>query len=71
MSLLVTIDLFIEELEADLDEISGEIREETNFEDCNLDYLSDLYDDKEQHLNNLKEIRHLLISNNLVEENDD
>ena len=71
MSLLATIDLFIEELEADLEEISWDIKEETNFEDNSLDYLSDLYDDKEQHLQNLKEIRRLLISNNLVEENND
>ena len=71
MDLLFTLDLFIEELEADLEEISGEIREETNFEDNALDYLSELYDDKEQHLNNLKEVRRLLISNNLVEENND
>lgn len=71
MSLLATIDLFIEELEADLEEISWDIKEETNFEDNSLDYLSDLYDDKEQHLQNLKEIRRLLVSNNLVEENND
>lgn len=71
MDLLFTLDLFIEELEADLEEISGEIREETNFEDNALDYLSELYDDKEQHLQNLKEIRRLLVSNNLVEENND
>ncbi len=71
MTLLSTIDMFIEELEADLEEISGEIREETNFEDNALDYLSELYDDKEQHLQNLKEIRRLLVSNNLVEESND
>lgn len=63
--------MFVEELEADLEEISGEIREETNFEDNALDYLSELYDDKEQHLQNLKEIRRLLVSNNLVKENND
>ena len=71
MSLLATIDLFIEELEADLEEISGDIREETNFEDNSVDYLADIYDDKVQHLQNLKEIRRLLISNNLVEEKND
>ena len=69
MDLLFTIDLFIQELEADLEEISGEIREETNFEDNTVDYLFDLYDDKQHHLENLKEIRRLLVSNNLVEEN--
>jgi hypothetical protein len=71
MDLLSTLDMFIEELEADLEEISGEIREETNFEDNTVDYLSDLYDDKQHHLENLKEIRRLLVSNNLVEENND
>ena len=71
MTLLSTIDMFIEELEADLEEISWDIKEETNYEDNSLDYLSDIYDDKEQHLQNLKEIRHLLVSNNLVEENTD
>lgn len=69
MDLLSTIDLFIQELEADLEEISGEIREETNYEDNTVDYLSDRYDDKLHHLVNLKEIRRLLVSNNLVEEN--
>lgn len=68
MNLLSTIDMFIEELEADLEEISWQIKEETNYEDNSVDYLSDIYDDKEQHLNNLKEVRRLLISNNLVEE---
>ena len=71
MDLLFTLDMFVEELEADLEAISGEIREETNFEDNALDYLSELYDDKEQHLQNLKEIRRLLVSNNLVKENND
>ncbi len=73
MSFLKTLQYFIGELEADLEEISGEIREETNYdyEDNSIDYLSELYDDKEQHLKNLKEIRSLLIANNLVEENND
>ena len=62
---LRTIDFFIGELEADLESVSWEIREKTNYEDNSVDYLSDLYDDKEQHLKNLKEIRRLLVSNNL------
>lgn len=61
MDLFSTIDWFIRELEADLESISWEIREETNYEDCSLDYLTDDYDEKEHHLNNLKEIRTLLM----------
>ena len=60
MDLNSTIDWFIRELESDLESISWDIREETNYENNALDYLSELYDEKEQHLNNLKEIRGLL-----------
>lgn len=52
-----TLDYFIKGLEADLEEISWEIREETNFENNNLDYLSENYDAIEQRLEDLQKIK--------------
>jgi hypothetical protein len=60
MRLTDTIEYFIEETEAELEGISWEIREETNFENNTIEYLSSVYDETEQHLNNLKEIKSIL-----------
>lgn len=60
MRLTDTIEYFIEETEAELEGISWEIREETNFENNSIEYLSSVYDETEQHLNNLKEIKSIL-----------
>jgi hypothetical protein len=61
MTILDTIDWFIDELEGDLECLSWEIREETNFEDNNIDWLSEQYDEKEKHLNNLQEIKNIIM----------
>jgi hypothetical protein len=61
MTILDTIDWFIEELEGDLECLSWEIREETNFEDNSIDFLSEQYDEKEKHLNNLQEIKNIIM----------
>lgn len=57
MRLIDTLNHFINELEVDLESISWEIREETNYEDNCIDYLTEEYDEKEKHLNNLKQIK--------------
>jgi hypothetical protein len=51
-----TIQMFIEQLESEMEDLSWQIREETNFEDNSVDYLSDYYDQKKEHLDNLKSI---------------
>ena len=48
--------MFIEQLESEMEELSWEIREETNFEYNSVDDLSDYYDQKKEHLDNLKSI---------------
>ena len=63
MTLIDTLNHFINDLEADLESISWEIREETNFEDNCVDYLTEEYDEKELHLNNLKQIKTIIESN--------
>jgi hypothetical protein len=59
-----TLDFFIEELEGDLESISLEIGEETNFEDDvhrqMMEHLSEEWDEKNEHLQNLKQIKELL-----------
>jgi hypothetical protein len=52
--------MFIEELEGDLEDLSWQIREETNFSDNNIDFLSNECDEKAKHLENLKEIKSIL-----------
>jgi hypothetical protein len=61
MTILDTINWFIDELEGDLECLSWEIREETNFEDNSIDWLSEQYDEKEKHLNNLQEIKNIIM----------
>lgn len=60
MTLTETVNYFIEELEGDLEDIAWQIQEETNFEDNNLDFLSEQYEYRVEHLNNLKEIKSIL-----------
>lgn len=63
MTLIGTLNHFINDLEADLETISWEIREETNYEDNCIDYLTEEYDEKEKHLNNLKQIKTIIEAN--------
>ena len=60
-NLIDTIDYFIREQEAELESISWEIREETNYEDNLVDRLSEDYDFHKEHLENLKTIRDLIL----------
>ncbi len=47
-------------MEGDLEDLGWQIREETNYEDCSLDWLSEQCDIVETHLNNLKEIKSII-----------
>jgi hypothetical protein len=61
-----TLDFFIKELEGDLESLSLEIREETNFDDDvhkeMMNHLSEEWDEKNEHLLNLRQIKDLLIA---------
>ena len=60
MNLLDTINYFIREQEGQLESLSWEIHEETNFEDNLVDRLSEEYDYHKEHLENLKVIRGII-----------
>jgi predicted RNase H-like nuclease (RuvC/YqgF family) len=70
MTLLNTLNHLIEEFEADLEELSLELREEINYEpihkseyqfrDSIISQLQSDLEEKKQHLNNLKEIKKTL-----------
>jgi predicted RNase H-like nuclease (RuvC/YqgF family) len=67
---LNTLNHLIEEFEADLEELSLELKEETNYEpihiseyqfrDSIISQLQSDLEEKKQHLNNLKEIKRTL-----------
>ena len=61
MNLLETLDHFIREQESQLESLSWEIHEETNFEDNLVDRLAEDYDYHEEHLKNLKKIKDLIV----------
>jgi hypothetical protein len=60
--LIETVQMFINELQADLELISGEIREATYWEDCHetVQWLSESWDDKDLHLKNLIKVKEIL-----------
>jgi hypothetical protein len=60
MTLLETLDYFLTETSADLEGLSWEIREETNFENNALDYLSEIYDFNKELYDNLKQIKSII-----------
>ncbi len=64
MTLFDTIDHYIREVEADLDGLSWEIREETNFDDedheSRMDELCYMYDEIKEHLDNLIKIKQII-----------
>lgn len=59
-NLIETIDHFIKECEIEMESISWDIREETNYELNAIDYLSERYDHHKELLNDLKTIRMIL-----------
>jgi hypothetical protein len=52
-------------MKSELDSISWQIREETNYEDNIIDDLSEQYDFIQDHLNNLNKIRSIVYSDPL------
>lgn len=57
MNLLETLDYFMNETEAYMNELSWEIREETNYEDNNVESLSHEYDFNQELHDNLLKIK--------------
>ena len=57
MSLLETLEYFLTETAADMESLSWEIREETNYEDSNTENLCDEYDFNQQLHDNLQQIK--------------
>ena len=74
MTLLETLNYFIREQEAILEGLSWEIREETNYTDEQhskvMENLSEDYDIRNEHLTNLKLIKHFLQNSGIIHEED-
>ena len=60
MTLLETLDYFLTETAADMESLSLEIREETNFEDNNVEGLSEIYDFNKELYGNLQQIKSII-----------
>ena len=60
MTLLETLDYFLTETAADMDSLSWEIREETNFEDNIVEGLSEIYDFNKELYDNLHQIKSII-----------
>jgi hypothetical protein len=63
MTLLETIQYFLIETAADMEGLSWEIREETNYTENNIDYLTECYDFEKELYDNLKQIKSILEKN--------
>ena len=60
MNLLETLDYFMNETSAYMNELSWEIREETNYEDNNIESLSEEYDFNKELHDNLQQIKSVI-----------
>ena len=60
MTLLETLEYFLTETAADMESLSWEIREETNFEDNNVEGLSEVYDFNKELYDNLQQIKSII-----------
>ena len=60
MSLLDTLNYFIQDQEGDLQDIEWEIREATNYECGDYDWYCERYDEAKQRLDDLKQIKIIL-----------
>ena len=60
MNLIETLDYFLTETAADMESLSLEIREETNFEDNNVEGLSEIYDFNKELYDNLYQIKSII-----------
>lgn len=66
MTLLNTLNYFIEAEQAELTDLEWQIREETNYEENNIEGLSNWYDCSKQRLKDLQVIKTFLIENNFA-----
>ena len=62
MNLIETLDYFMNETSAHMNELSWEIREETNYEDNNIESLSEEYDFNKELHDNLQQIKSIIES---------
>ena len=60
MTLIETLDYFMNETSAYMNELSWEIREETNYEDNNIESLSEEYDFNKELHDNLQQIKSII-----------
>lgn len=60
MSLLDTLNYFIEAEQAELSDLEWQIREETNYAENNIEDLSEWYDCTKQRLKDLQEIKNII-----------
>ncbi len=68
MTLLDTINYYLDEAEGDMESLSWEIREETNYEDCNLDSLTELYDFHKENYENLQKIKKMIVEKDPIQQ---
>ena len=60
MNLLDTLNYYLEEASGQMEELSWEIREETNYEDYNIESLSELYDFHKENYDNLLKLKSMI-----------
>ena len=65
MSLLDTLNYFIQDQEGHLQCLEWDIREETNYEVNDLDWYCEQYDEVKQRIEDLKQIKTILENNEL------
>lgn len=63
MTLLDTLNYYLEEASGEMESLSWEIREETNYTENNIDYLTECYDFQKELYDNLKQIKSILEKN--------
>jgi hypothetical protein len=60
MTLLDTLNYYLEEASGEMESLSWEIREETNYTENNIESLSELYDFHKENYDNLKQIKSII-----------
>jgi hypothetical protein len=65
MPLLDTLNYFIQDQEGHLQCLEWDIREETNYENNNLDWYTEQYDLTKQRIEDLKQIKTMLENNEI------
>jgi len=60
MTLLDTLNYYLEEASGEMESLSWEIREETNYTENNIDHLTECYDFNKELYDNLKQIKSII-----------